>query len=101
MNDPRLVAREALDAVEQAGARLRATHGKVEDLFPLTVEAFAALDEPQRERLDAYAVRYARFQDLVYPALRALGRLMREPKARPLVPGIARHHGKSRRRGFD
>lgn len=81
MTDLRAVAREALDALEQAGDRLRSTHTKVVDLFPLTVEVFAALDEAQRERLDAYAVRYARYQDLVYPALRALGRLTREPKA--------------------
>ncbi len=40
-----------------------------------------ALDDAQRERLDAHADRSARYQDLVYRALRALGRLTREPKA--------------------
>ncbi len=39
------------------------------------------MNESLRERLDAYAVRYARCQDLLYPAMRALGRARLEPKA--------------------
>lgn len=81
MNDRLAVLRDALAALEQAAARLRATHDGLAALFPLDAERFAALEEPQRERLDAYAIRYARCQDLLFPALRALGRAQLEPKA--------------------
>ena len=34
-----------------------------------------------QERLDAYAIRYARCQDLLFPTMRALARAQLEPKA--------------------
>jgi len=72
---------DILTALEQAGDRLRATHEGLDRLFPLTPERFQSLDESHREKLDAYAIRYARCQDLLYPVMRALGRAQMEPKA--------------------
>jgi hypothetical protein len=60
---------------------LRGTHDGLAELFPLTPDGFQVLDESRRERLDAYAIRYARCQDLLFPAMRALGRAQLEPKA--------------------
>jgi len=75
------VFQDALGALEQAAARLQATHDGLAALFPLDAKRFDALEESQRERLDAYAIRYARCQDLLFPAMRALGRAQLEPKA--------------------
>lgn len=81
MNDRLAILQEALSTLEQAAQRLRGTHGGLAGLFPLAPDGFQALDESQRERLDAYAIRYARCQDLLFPAMRALGRAQLEPKA--------------------
>lgn len=79
---PRLaVLTETLGALCQAAERLALTHAGVAPLFPLTASAFASLPEGDRERLDAYAIRYARCQDLLFPAMRALARAQLEPKA--------------------
>ena len=79
---PRLaVLNETLGALRQAADRLALTHAGVAPLFALTTPAFAALPEGDRERLDAYAIRYARCQDLLFPAMRALARAQLEPKA--------------------
>jgi hypothetical protein len=51
---------ETLAALRQAAERLTATHNAVAALFPLTQAGLAALPEGDRERLDAYAIRYAR-----------------------------------------
>lgn len=75
------VLQETLRMIARAGAQLRYTHEQVIGYAPLSPESFAALDENSRERLDAYAVRYARCQDLLYPAMRALGRGLLEPRA--------------------
>jgi len=75
------ILRETLRIIERAATQLRYTHEKVVDDMPLSPEAFETLDEGKRERLDAYAVRYARCQDLLYPAMRALGRSLLEPRA--------------------
>jgi hypothetical protein len=72
---------ETLQALTQAADRLRVTHGGVAGHFPLTSEHLAALETPEQERLDAYAIRYARCQDLLFPAMRALARAQLEPKA--------------------
>ena len=81
MSDRLAVLHDALVALEQAAQRLRSTHDGLAELFPLTPDGFQALDELRRERLDAYAIRYARCQDLLFPAMRALGRAQLEPKA--------------------
>ncbi len=81
MNDRIEVFRNTVSALASAAARLRVTHDGVAGLFPLDAGDFESLGEAQRERLDAYSVRYARCQDLLYPAMRALGRAQMEPKA--------------------
>jgi hypothetical protein len=81
VNDRLAVLQDALFALELAAQRLTVTHLGLEGVFPLTADRFSALDESVRERLDAYAVRYARCQDLLFPAMRALGRARLEPKA--------------------
>jgi hypothetical protein len=65
---------ETLTALGQAAQRIAATHAGVAALLPLTSDTLIALPEPDRERLDAYAIRYARCQDLLYPSMRALAR---------------------------
>lgn len=72
---------ETLGALAQAARRLSDTHARVSSLFPLTAEGMARLSSPDQERLDAYAIRYARCQDLLFPAMRALARAQLEPKA--------------------
>jgi hypothetical protein len=81
VNNRSAVLQDALAALEQAAQRLRGTHDGLAELFPLTPDGFQALEESKRERLDAYAIRYARCQDLLFPAMRALGRAQLEPKA--------------------
>ena len=81
MNERLEILKDALGALEQAAQRLGSTHKGLAGLFPLTSAGFQALEESQRERLDAYAIRYARCQDLLFPAMRALGRAQLEPKA--------------------
>ncbi|NBC13538.1 MAG: hypothetical protein GVY09_09380 [Gammaproteobacteria bacterium] len=81
MTDRTDVLAETLAALRQAAARLEATHQGVAQHFPLRPETLAALPQPDQERLDAYAIRYARCQDLLFPAMRALGRAQLEPKA--------------------
>ncbi len=81
MNDRSAVLQDALAALEQAAQRLRGTHEGLAELFPLTPDGFQALEESKRGRLDAYAIRYARCQVLLFPAMRALGRAQLEPKA--------------------
>lgn len=79
---PRIqVLNETLAALGQASDRLAATHAGVDGLFPLTVAALEGLPLSEQERLDAYAIRYARCQDLLFPAMRALARAQLEPKA--------------------
>lgn len=68
------VLAEAVLALTQAAERLSSTHNGVASLFPLTPRGFEGLPESERERLDAYAIRYARCQDLLAPTMRALGR---------------------------
>jgi hypothetical protein len=75
------VLAETLRALKQAGARLQATHSGLAERFPLSPSQLAANSELEQERLDAYAVRYARCQDLLVPAMRALARAQLEPKA--------------------
>jgi hypothetical protein len=75
------VLAEAVLALTQAAERLASTHNGVASLFPLTPPGFEGLPESERERLDAYAIRYARCQDLLAPTMRALGRAQLEPKA--------------------
>jgi hypothetical protein len=72
---------DTLRALELAAQRLGLTHEGLQELFPLSADNFESMNESLRERLDAYAVRYARCQDLLYPAMRALGRARLEPKA--------------------
>jgi hypothetical protein len=81
VNDRLAVLRDALAALEQAAHRLHSTHVGLAELFPLNPDGFQVLSDPRRERLDAYAIRYARCQDLLFPAMRALGRAQLEPKA--------------------
>ncbi len=75
------VLTETLAALSQAAERLAATHAGIATLFPLTGNALESLPETDRERLDAYAIRYARCQDLLFPAMRALARAQLEPAA--------------------
>jgi hypothetical protein len=77
----RAVLAETLAALRQAADRLGATHQGVAHHFPLTSAHRTALPQPEQERLDAYAIRYARCQDLLFPAMRALARAQLEPKA--------------------
>lgn len=81
MTDRRAVLAETLAALQQAAARLEVTQLGVGPYFPLKPEALAALPQLEQERLDAYAIRYARCQDLLFPSMRALGRAQLEPKA--------------------
>lgn len=79
---PRLaVLTETLVALNQAADRLAATHAGTSALFPLKAGALEALSQTDQERLDAYAIRYARCQDLLFPAMRALARAQLEPAA--------------------
>ena len=80
MSERLAVLEETLSGLRQAATRLLATHESVGILFPLTAEKFEALEETDRERLDAYAIRYSRCQDLLYPTMRALARAQLEPK---------------------
>lgn len=75
------VLAETVQALSQAAARLRATHGDLAGHFPLTSVRLNAMSQIDQERLDALAVRYARCQDLLAPAMRALARAQLEPKA--------------------
>jgi hypothetical protein len=77
----RAVLDETLVALRQSADRLGATHRAVARSFPLTTVRLTALPQPAQERLDAYAIRYARCQDLLFPAMRALARAQLEPKA--------------------
>jgi uncharacterized protein YutE (UPF0331/DUF86 family) len=81
MSDRLAVLQETLFALAQAKTRLLATHRGVAKFLPLTKEKLAILKETERERFDAYAIRYARCQDLLYPTMRALARAQLEPKA--------------------
>jgi hypothetical protein len=81
VNDRLDVLDEALIALQQAAQRLHTTQESLRELFPLTAEKFETLAEISRERLDAFAIRYARCQDLLYPTMRALGHAQLEPKA--------------------
>jgi hypothetical protein len=72
---------ESIDALSQAAERLAATHRAVTTLFPITPATLQAQSQIAQERLDAYAIRYARCQDLLFPAMRALARAQLEPKA--------------------
>ncbi len=65
------VLAETVQALSQAAARLRATQGDLAGHFPLTSGRLNALSQIDQERLDALAVRYARCQDLLAPAMRA------------------------------
>ena len=75
------VLNQTLQALRQAASRLRATHGDLTAHFPLTPARLNAMSQIDQERLDALAVRYARCQDLLAPAMRALARAQLEPKA--------------------
>jgi hypothetical protein len=77
----RAVLAETLVALRQAADRLGATHHAVAPHFPLTSTHRTALSQTEQERLDAFAIRYARCQDLLFPAMRALARAQLEPKA--------------------
>jgi hypothetical protein len=77
----RAVLSETLVALRHAADRLNATHHGVARYFPLTSAQRTALPQLEQERLDAYAIRYARCQDLLFPAMRALARAQLEPKA--------------------
>jgi len=81
MSDRHAVLKQTLGALRQAADRLGATHQAVAPAFPLTAARIAALPQSEQERLDAYAIRYARCQDLLFPAMRALARAQLEPKA--------------------
>ncbi|MBK1733559.1 hypothetical protein [Thiococcus pfennigii] len=81
MTGRRDVLAEILKALQQAADRLRVTHAGVSDCFPLTPDRIVALPPGEQERLDAYAIRYARCQDLLFPAMRAFARAQLEPKA--------------------
>jgi hypothetical protein len=75
------VLAETLAALGLAAERLAATHSTVALLLPVESAGLETLTELDRERLDAYAIRYARCQDLLFPALRALARAQLEPAA--------------------
>ncbi len=75
------VLAETLAALGLAAERLAATHSTVAPLLPVENAGLEALTELDRERLDAYAIRYARCQDLLFPAMRALARAQLEPAA--------------------
>ncbi|MBK1707307.1 hypothetical protein [Halochromatium glycolicum] len=77
----RQVLAETMDALTQAAERLEMTHAGLAQHFPLSAAGLAALPALEQERLDAYAVRYARCQNLLAPAMRALARAQLEPKA--------------------
>ncbi len=81
MSPRQAVLHETLAALSQAADRLAATHAGTAVLFPLTAGALDGLAETDQERLDAYAIRYARCQDLLFPAMRALARAQLEPAA--------------------
>ena len=81
MSDRHAVLDETLGALRQAADRLDATHRAVVPYLPLTPELLTSLPQSEQERLDAYAIRYARCQDLLFPAMRALARAQLEPKA--------------------
>jgi hypothetical protein len=72
---------KALAALTQAAERLASTQDGIVPLFPLDPTDFQLLPEPARKRLDAYAVRYARCQDRLFPVMRALGGAQLEPRA--------------------
>jgi len=72
---------EVLSALHRSAARLTNSHRRLAAHFPLSEERVEALDEDTLERLDAYAIRYSRCQELLYPAMRALGRAQMEPRA--------------------
>lgn len=79
---PRLaILAETLLALNQAAERLAATHAGTAGLFPLTANTLDSLSPTDQERLDAYAIRYARCQDHLFPAMRALARAQLEPAA--------------------
>ena len=91
--------RETLTTLGRAAERLATTHAGVAALLPLTSDSLVALSEPDRERLDAYAIRYARCQDLLYPSMRALARAQLEPAVdRGLLErfGLVQKHQASR-----
>jgi hypothetical protein len=81
MSPRHAVLHETLAGLSQAADRLAATHAGTAALFPLTADALDGLPESDQERLDAYAIRYARCQDLLFPAMRALARAQLEPAA--------------------
>ena len=81
MSPRHAVLHETLAALTQAADRLAATHAGTALLFPLSAGALDRLPEADQERLDAYAIRYARCQDLLFPAMRALARAQLEPGA--------------------
>ncbi len=81
MTGHRAVLEETIGALRQAADRLNATHNAIAPNFPLTAVRLTALPQSEQERLDAYAIRYARCQDLLFPAMRALARAQLEPKA--------------------
>lgn len=81
MTDRLGILTETVNALAQAAAQLGATHATLAGWFPLTAESLRGMDQAEQERLDAYAIRYARCQDLLYPAMRALARAQLEPKA--------------------
>ena len=71
---PRIqVLREILAGLNRAAERLAATHRGVAGFFPLSPGALSRQSASDQERLDAYAIRYARCQDLLFPAMRAQG----------------------------
>lgn len=76
------VFRSALADVERAAIRLKYSYDAVQELCPLTIEAYARLSEDQLQALDALSVRYARYQDLVGKAFQSLTFLELEPKDR-------------------
>jgi hypothetical protein len=76
----RQVLSETIQALSQAADRLEATHVGLAQHFPLSAAGLAALPALEQERLDAFAVRYARCQDRLAPAMRALARAQLEPK---------------------
>jgi hypothetical protein len=96
MSDRHAVLKQTLGALRQAADRLGATHQAVAPNFPLTAARITALPQPEQERLDAYAIRYARCQDLLFPAMRALARAQLEPKAEGCFLGL---HGLMQKQG--
>jgi len=64
----------------RTAARLSTSLERTEDLFPLTGDALARLDDGGAERLDAFRVRFSDLQDLLAGKLfRGLLRLEEEP----------------------